>query len=114
MKIVMVTDNTQVQGWINKGSSSNPYAMAWLRELFWVSAFFNITFKAARISSADNLLADALSRLNSDDSLVICEAHIHGFSHCCRAVRAAGGMGRGAGEMLVGQHHAIQEKPVAL
>ena len=88
--VMVVTDNTQVQAWVNKGSCPNPYAMAWLRELFWVASFYNITIRACRIRSEDNILADALSRLNSEDSVIICEAHIDGFSGCCRATRAAG------------------------
>ena len=92
-RIMVVTDNTQVQGWVNKGCSSNPYAMAWLRELFWVSAFYNISIRACRIASADNLVADALSRLNDPNCVSICEYHIDEFYDCCRAVRSAGGVG---------------------
>lgn len=99
--LLFVTDNTQVQGWVNKGCSSNPYAMAWLRELFWVAAFYNLSIRSSRISSEDNILADALSRLNSDDSNIICDSHIIGFSDCCRAVRAEGRVGGGQGQVLV-------------
>lgn len=91
--IMIVTDNTQVQSWVNTGRSTNPYAMAWLREIFWVAAFFNLEVKACRISSKDNVLADALSRLNSEDCNLICCAHFEQFSNCCRVARAAGGMG---------------------
>ena len=90
--LMIVTDNTQVQSWVNTGRSINPYAMAWLREIFWVAAFFNLNVKACRISSVDNRLADALSRLNSVDCIDICDFHISEFSTCCRVARAACGM----------------------
>ena len=90
--VMMVTDNTQVQGWVNTGRSTNPYAMSWLRELFWVSAFYNISIKSSRISSKDNMIADGLSRLNNEDCRSICDIHIPGFSACCRVVRAEAGM----------------------
>ena len=102
--LLFVTDNTQVQGWVNKGCSSNPYAMAWLRELFWVAAFYNVTVRSSRISSEDNILADALSRLNSSDCNVICDSHITSFSDCCRAVRTEGRVGVGQGQVLVRKH----------
>ena len=91
--VMVVTDNTQVQSWVNTGRSINPYAMAWLREIFWVTSFYNINLKACRISSEDNVLADALSRLNDDNCMVICELEIEGFSGCCRKARIDGGVG---------------------
>ena len=90
--IWIVTDNTQVQSWVNSGRSISPYAMAWLRELFWVAAFYNLNIKAGRISSEDNIWADALSRLNNPDCVYICEHDIVGFSECCRVAGAARGM----------------------
>ena len=104
LDVLVVTDNTQVQGWVNSGRSCNPYAMAWLRELFWVAAFFNINVRACRITSGDNVWADALSRLNNPDCLFICEHDIQGFSDCCRAARAASGVVGDQGHVLVGQH----------
>ena len=88
--VMIMTDNTQVQGAVNLGRSINPYAMAWLRELFWVTSFYNINLKTARISSEDNVWADSLSRLNNIDSITICEHAFSDFSTCCRAACPAG------------------------
>ena len=93
-EVLLITDNTQVQAAINTGRSVNPYTMAWLREIFWVSAFFNISFRAARISSVDNILADSLSRLNNPDCVTICESKLFSFSTCCRAGCATWGVAR--------------------
>ena len=109
---MVATDNTQVQGWINTGRSSNPYAMAWLREIFWVSAFFNLSIRACRVSSKDNVLADALSRLNTVDSNTICDFHIDGFANCCRVARAARGMEYCEESLLRREHLEIEEEPV--
>lgn len=57
-------DNTQVEAGIHSGKSINPFSMAWLRELFWVSAMFNIELIPVRVPSDENIVADASSRLN--------------------------------------------------
>ena len=104
-EILVVTDNTQVQAALNTGRSINPYTMAWLREIFWVSAFFNISIKAARISSVDNILADSLSRLDNPDCVTICASKLFSFSQCCRFGCAPWGVARCEGALLGRQYH---------
>ena len=61
-KVVVFTDNTQVQTCINTGRSKGVKTMWWLRELFWLSVVFNFHIVARRIKGADNVLPDFLSR----------------------------------------------------
>ena len=62
--IIVHTDNMTTLSVINKGTSRNPQAMRWLRELFWLSAMFNFRITARFISTSANWLADAISRLH--------------------------------------------------
>ena len=65
-RIHVVTDNMQVLAMLNTGRSCNKTCMTWLRELFWICFIFNIDIHDSYIKSADNHLADALSRLAYD------------------------------------------------
>ena len=113
-KIVwVVTDNTQVQACVNTGRSINSYSMCWLREIFWVTSFFNIHLRAARISSGDNFIADALSRLDNPDCVDVCRDIIKDFDTCCcRAGRLTSGMGGPAINVLVGCDNESKEVPM--
>ena len=62
-KLHFITDNMQVLVMINTGHSANKQCMAWLREMFWLCFIWNLDICATYIRSADNVLADALSRL---------------------------------------------------
>ena len=59
----IVTDNMQVLAMVNTGRSKNNLCMEWLRELYWTCFINNIDLFATYIRSADNILADQLSRL---------------------------------------------------
>lgn len=61
--VCLLTDNTQVLGMLKKGSSVNMTCMDWVREIFWVCFINNIQLQPEYISTIDNTLADALSRL---------------------------------------------------
>lgn len=61
--LVIYTDNTQVQYMLTKGVSSNKICMRWLRELYWICVIYNVQPDVRYISTTDNVLADALSRL---------------------------------------------------
>ena len=82
----LVTDNTQVEGGVNSGRSANPYSLFWLREIFWVAAFYNIHLRAIHIPSGDNRIADSLSRLKNPDCVDVCCDLIPGFIDCCYRV----------------------------
>ena len=62
-RVIVFTDNTQVQAIINTGRSRSGLAMTWLRDMFWCSAKYNFHLTARRISSKANIIADRLSRL---------------------------------------------------
>lgn len=64
--ILLHSDNTQVLAMVATGRSVNKQAMSLLRELFWQCAILNITIRAVHIPTAENLLADRLSRLPID------------------------------------------------
>ena len=88
--IYVVTDNTQVYYGVAKGTSVNWCSMQWLQELFWIACLFNIEFRVIRIPTGDNILADALSRLNNPDFVEIASHLLTEFSVCCRDTRAGG------------------------
>ena len=62
-RICVETDNTQAMVFINKGSCKNPIAMAWLRELFWLSVRHNFHLRTRHLTGINNINADRLSRL---------------------------------------------------
>lgn len=59
-------DNTIVVAVINKGTAkgaTGPRMMQFVREIFWLSARHNFRLTSTYISSTNNSLADALSRM---------------------------------------------------
>ena len=62
-KVVIWTDNTQVQSMIATGRSKSIRAMWWLRELFWRVCLYNVHLISKRITSKENKVADYISRL---------------------------------------------------
>lgn len=80
--LCIYTDNTQVKCMLTKGVSSNKTCMAWLRELYWMCVIYDIQLEAHYVSTTDNELADALSRIACDrnDSYlsIIKDSHL-----CC-------------------------------
>ena len=61
--IHVFTDNTAVEVMLRTGRSGNKLCMDWLREIFWCSFVYNFEIFAHRISSAENIFCDALSRV---------------------------------------------------
>ena len=62
-RVILYTDNTQVQAMVNTGRSTSIRCMWWVRELFWISVVFNFHMTARRITTHDNVAADFFSRL---------------------------------------------------
>lgn len=62
--VLLHTDDTQVVSMVSSGRSRNTQAMCLLRELFWICAIYKIDLRAAYINTADNVLADKLSRIS--------------------------------------------------
>ena len=59
----LFTDNMQVLYAIMNGRARNPTFMAWIRELFWIGLINNTRIVPHYVRSADNVVADTLSRL---------------------------------------------------
>lgn len=65
--IIIRSDNSQVITMLRTGRSTNGQCMRWLRELFWLSFIYNIQLVGVHIRSADNTLADCLSRASNGE-----------------------------------------------
>lgn len=59
--LCIYTENTQVKFMLTKSASVNKTCMSWLRELYWIC--MDIQLDVHYVSTTDNELADALSRL---------------------------------------------------
>ena len=70
--IVINTDNNGVLYSIRKGLSKNPLANNILRQILYLCAYYNITYDVSYISTHDNVIADALSRLHCHQYLFKC------------------------------------------
>ena len=62
--VIIHSDNEAAVHIINKGTTSHPLIMGYLRQLFWLSAVYNFRFTARYIPGKQNLIADAVSRLH--------------------------------------------------
>ena len=62
--VLCCCDNAAAVHIINSGTSSDPYAMALIRCLHFITARFNIALSAVHLPGSENALADALSRNN--------------------------------------------------
>ena len=64
--IRIYSDNQAAVGIFNKGSCRDPFVMASLRRIFWLSAVYNFRLKAFYLPGSQNKLADAVSRLHEN------------------------------------------------
>ena len=69
-RIYIQSDNVTTVAAINRGTSRNPFLMACLRELFWLSAQFNFHITARHLPGIVNTLADTISRLHEPTKFV--------------------------------------------
>ena len=63
-RIYIHSDNVTAVSAINKGTSRNPFIMACLRQLFWLSAQYNFHVSARFLPGVSNTVADDISRIN--------------------------------------------------
>ena len=63
-RIYIQSDNVFTVATLNRGTSSNPFLMACLRTLFWLSATYNFHLTARYIRGSVNTLADSISRIH--------------------------------------------------
>lgn len=82
-RITVYVDNTQVKYMLTNSVSSNPTCMLWLREIFWLCVNSNIQLNPTYISSADNYLADTLSRVNGDKFIDVSQFYTEVKDWCC-------------------------------
>ena len=61
--IIFITVNCTVQTSLSTGNSMSNEIMELLRQLSWISVWYNFEYMSIYIKSSDNQLADALSRL---------------------------------------------------
>ena len=85
--IHVFTDNAAVQIMLSKGRSRNVLCMQWLREIFWCSFVYNFEIFPHRISSADNVFCDALSRVKGQKFRDIVYDYVANREFCCFSCR---------------------------
>ena len=68
--VAVRTDNKTAMHIINRGTSANPVMMSLIRELFWLSIYYNFSITAVYIKGEHNLFADTISRLGSNGWLL--------------------------------------------
>ena len=79
----VISDNMQVLAMLCTGRSCNKLCMSWLREIFWMCFIWNIDVSPSYIKSADNHLADALSRLSYRGVPDSCTTILDSLNMCC-------------------------------
>ena len=60
--VAFAIDNSATVSWINYGVARSPQAMKILRNIFWLTAKFNVRIRATWVPSEENVAADAGSR----------------------------------------------------
>ena len=68
--VIIECDNQPAVAMINKGSTKNPVVMAWLRDLFWLSAVYNFRIQAVYVPGKYNIISDSISCLHEYVALV--------------------------------------------
>ena len=77
------TDNTAVEIMLRTGRSRNKLCMGWLREIFWCSFVFNFEIFPHRISSAENVFCDGLSRVIGRKAQDVVKDYAKNRTFCC-------------------------------
>ena len=70
-QIIVYTDNQATMYAINKGSMKHKLGNLFVREILWLSAVYNFTITARYVRSKNNVVADAMSRLNDQVNAMI-------------------------------------------
>ena len=69
-QVVVMTDNTVTQAVINKGTATNPTMLSLLMELSYLSLQWNFSITAVHINGSRNIIADSISRMHENGSIV--------------------------------------------
>ena len=83
MSILVFTDNTQVMFMLINGSSVNETCCKWIREIFWITAIYNIEIIPKYINTRANLVADTLSRLPYPETAKNVISYLANSQLCC-------------------------------
>lgn len=81
-KLIVVTDNLQVLAKVKTGRSINSRCMQWLS--FWVCVEFDIDLEPKYIRSAENIVADTLSRVSYAPTVNRLGELLSSYSLCCK------------------------------
>ena len=81
--LYVFTDNTQVMYMLINGGSSNVTCSHWVRELFWLTAIYNIVLIPKYVNTKSNLVADTLSRLPYKETSRNLFDYLNGSDLCC-------------------------------
>ena len=82
--LVLYTDNMQVYHMILSGRSINKTCMRWIRELFWTCVLNNIYIVPMYVPTADNIVADNLSRLEYTSTRSKLDKLLQSVDLCCK------------------------------
>ena len=69
--VLVHCDNMPVVRALNKGSSTSPFFMACIQEIFWYTVRYDFIISAGHVPGKNNFSSDALSRLHSPEQFVI-------------------------------------------
>ena len=102
--LFVFTDNTVMFMLLN-GDSVNATCCRWIREIFWLTAIYNINIIPKYINTNSNLVADTLSRLLYPNTAAHVKELLCGSNLCCldllfRACRSIGARPEGKGRDL--------------
>ena len=64
-RVVVKSDSQVAAAILNKGSTSCPVIMDWIRSLFWLKEYYNFSLSIKHIPGVANTLADSVSRLDN-------------------------------------------------
>jgi len=66
--VIVYTDNMVTMFGINRGTSTNPILMNYIRELFWLSAVHSFRLTSRHIPGLENVVSDRISRLHDSEN----------------------------------------------
>ena len=81
--LVVFTDNTQVMFMLMNGGSVNECCCNWIKEIFWLTAIYNINLVPKYINTKSNLVADTLSRIVYPHTSSKVVELLNGSNLCC-------------------------------
>ena len=81
--LIVFTDNTQVMFMLLNGGSVNECCCNWIREIFWLTAIYNIDLIPKYINTKSNLVADTLSRVAYPQTSKRVVEFLLGSNLCC-------------------------------